>query len=238
MKIDQEKCVACENCLPYCPAEAIKAGEDRVKVDEELCFECGVCSRVEACPTDAFYEPDYVFEHPRSVRKAFSDPSVDHSETNMPGRGTEEVKTNDVTNRVEKGYVGIGLEMGRPSVGTTVKEVEKATKALAENGFSNFEECNPVFALMKNPETGEMKEDVLEERLLSAIIELDIPEDELEKCFKVVKEIADKIDTVFTMDLISCYDEDMKLRVEEMLDESSFEARPNAKINIGVGKAE
>ncbi|MGM0420478.1 MAG: 4Fe-4S binding protein [Bacillota bacterium] len=236
MKIDKEKCIACKNCYPYCPDNAILIKDGYLEIDEDLCFECGTCLRVEVCPTDAIYEPDYVYEFPRSVRKFFSDPSTNHAETNMPGRGTEEVKTNDVTNRTKKGFLGIGLEIGRPLVGTRLSEVEKVTKMLAENGFNSFEECNPVIGLMKDTNTGELKEEVLNERLLSAIIEFDIVEADLKKCLDLINKIAEDIDTVITIDLISCYDPGMELRIDEVVQESNFSIKPNAKVNIGVGR--
>ncbi len=236
MLIDKEKCIGCKNCYPYCPDEAIIIKEGYLKIDEDLCFECGTCLRVEVCPVDAIYEPEYVYEFPRSVRKFFSDPSTNHAETNMPGRGTEEVKTNDVTNRTKKGYLGIGLEIGRPLVGTRLREVEKVTKKLAENGFNSFEECNPVIGLMKDKSTGKLKEEVLNERLLSAIIEFDIVEDDLKRCLELINEISKEINTVITIDLISCYDPGMELRIDEVVQESNFSIKPNAKVNIGVGR--
>ena len=42
---------------------------------------------------------------PRIVRRAFSDPVVPHESTGVHGRGTEEVKTNDVSGRVKVGEV-------------------------------------------------------------------------------------------------------------------------------------
>ncbi len=59
----------------------------------------------DVCPTAAF-EPDKL-EWPRVVRRAFSDPRVPHESTGVHGRGTEEVKTNDVSGRVGAGEVGV-----------------------------------------------------------------------------------------------------------------------------------
>lgn len=236
MKIFENKCVGCGRCHPYCPGEAIYFIDGISKIDQDLCFECGTCLRSEVCPVDAIYEPDDIFDYPRSVRKFFSDPTTTHKETNMPGRGTEEVKTNDVTNRFVKGEVGVGLEVGRPTVGTKISEVQKITKALAEAGFNDFEDHNPVSGLMKDSEKGILKDEVLDERVLSAIVEFTIKEEELSRCLKVIDEIADNIDTVFTMDLITCYDKGMKIRIKEELAKYSFQPRPNAKINIGIGR--
>jgi len=236
MLIDQEKCVGCGRCQPFCPAHAIYFEGKKSKVDEDLCFECGTCLRVEICPVDAIYESEYVFEYPRSARKFFSDPTTSHKETGIPGRGTEEVKTNDVTNRYKKGEVGIGLEVGRPTVGTRFYEVEKITKELAKAGFNDFEECNPVSGLMEDTETGKLKDDVLNERVLSAIVEINVKEEDLERCLEVILDIAKKISTVFTVDLITLYEEGMKTRVDEVIAKSKFKTLKVAKINIGIGR--
>ena len=72
----------------------------------------------DVCPTAAF-EPDEL-AWPRVVRRAFSDPRVPHESTGVEGRGTEEVKTNDVSGRVKVGEVGFTIEFGRPGVGVCV----------------------------------------------------------------------------------------------------------------------
>jgi len=236
MQIDIEKCVGCGRCHPYCPDQAIYFEDGVSKIDEDLCFECGTCLRSEICPVEAIHEVDYAYIYPRSVRKFFSDPTTTHKETNMPGRGTEEVKTNDVTNRSKKGEVGIALEMGRPTVGTRFYEVEKLTMGLAKAGFNSFEECNPVSGLMENRITGKLKKEVLNERVLSAIVEFVCPENELERCLNVIHELSKQLDTVFTMGLITCYDPGMKIRIQETINKSKFTPRHNAKINIGIGR--
>ncbi|MBA7581069.1 4Fe-4S dicluster domain-containing protein [Candidatus Atribacteria bacterium 1244-E10-H5-B2] len=238
MLINKEKCISCKNCQPYCPANAIffTDKDDVVFIDQELCFECGTCLRVGICKVGAIYESPSVYEYPRSVRKFFSDPTTTHKETNMPGRGTEEVKTNDVTNRCKKGEVGVALEAGRPTVGTRLYEVEKITMGIAKAGFNNFEESNPVSGLMANPITGKFKKEVLNERVLSVIIEFICPENELERCLNVIHKLSKQIDTVFTMSLITCYEPGMKIRIQDIIDRSKFIPRNNAKINIGIGR--
>ncbi len=56
------------------------------------------------CPTDAIVPEELSW--PRVVRRAFSDPQVPHESTGIHGRGTAEVKTNDVTGRVKEGEAG------------------------------------------------------------------------------------------------------------------------------------
>ena len=50
VKIDKEKCTACETCVGACPVEAIKI-DGKAVVDEETCIDCGTC--VDECPEKA-----------------------------------------------------------------------------------------------------------------------------------------------------------------------------------------
>ena len=105
MVVDQELCIGCGRCVPYCPVRAISIVNKKAVIDQELCVECGTCGRknnIVKCPRNALHEREDVTKHPRSIRKFFSDPMATHVETKVPGRGTEEVKTNDVTGRVDK----------------------------------------------------------------------------------------------------------------------------------------
>ncbi|MCD6471611.1 4Fe-4S binding protein [Candidatus Aerophobetes bacterium] len=236
MLIDAEKCVGCGRCQPYCPAACIRFEEGRSVIDQNKCLECGVCLRVEVCPVDAIYESPNVFEFPRSARKFFGDPATTHAETGIPGRGTDEVKTNDVTKRYKPGEIGIALEMGRPSVGAWMEDIEKAIETLIEAGFTNFEERNPVFNLITNKKTGELKEELKKERVLSAILEFKIKRNQLSACLKTIKQIAKKIDTVFSLDLITCFEHNLEIPEREVIEKEGFSLRKNAKINLGLGR--
>ncbi len=48
--IDEEKCIACGNCVDRCPVDAITL-EDYAIVDREKCLGCGLCAR--DCPEEA-----------------------------------------------------------------------------------------------------------------------------------------------------------------------------------------
>ena len=67
--------------------------------------------------------------------------------------------------------VGIAIEMGRPGTGTRFYDVEKVAMAVAKVGV-HFEPHNPVTKLMIDETTGKMKDDVLNEKVLSAIVDL------------------------------------------------------------------
>lgn len=43
-------CIACGQCLPECPVDAIKEGDIYI-IDADKCIDCGQCNSV--CPVDA-----------------------------------------------------------------------------------------------------------------------------------------------------------------------------------------
>jgi len=238
MIIQREVCVGCGRCQPFCPAGAISFAGLKSEVDQDRCLECGTCLRVGVCPVGAIEEHPHVFDYPRAVRKFFSDPCAYHPSTGIAGRGTEESKTNDVTGRVGPSSVGLAIEVGRPTVGMKLSEVQKITRALARAGIKEIEANNPIHSMYADPETGDLKPELLGERVLSAIIELELPRDRLAYILSVVKEVAREVDSVFCLD---CY-----LRLEPGLvipaevagtiTAAGFTWRPNAKINLGLGR--
>ena len=158
-----------------------------MKIDLDECTDCGVCFRAKVCPVDAIV--DEVYTWPRSVRSAFSNPLVVHKETRVPGRGTEEVKTNEVTGQFKKGYVGVTAEMGRPGVGVRFRDVEKVAQALAKTQVV-FAPNNPVTHLMTDKTTGKINNDILNEKVTSAMIETTSPIGNLPNVIKVLKEVS------------------------------------------------
>ena len=237
MKINEETCIGCEDCHAYCPVEAIETAEgddDSIsRIDQELCVECGVCLRAEVCPTDAIYMPE--LEWPRLVREAFSNPKAEHRGSREMGRGTEEMKTNDVTGLFPHGVVGMALELGRPGVATSFTDVQTMAMALASQGVT-FATENPVTSLMPDPKTGELEPEILDERALSAIIEFIIPEDRLGEILATVMQASEKIDTVFALDLIRKLDKDAVSGMLNTVQSAGFSHRPNNKTNIGLGR--
>ena len=113
------------------------------------------------CPTDAIVPEELSW--PRVVRRAFSDPQVPHESTGIHGRGTAEVKTNDVTGRVKEGEAGFVIEFGRPGVGARFRDIERVTKALAELGVE-FESNNPVTSLMTDSARGLLRHEILQRK--------------------------------------------------------------------------
>lgn len=241
MHIDKEACTGCGKCLPYCPVDAIvrhrKNRETGAKAYSEVvadeCVECAVCFRSGACPEDAIREEELAW--PRSLRKAFSDPLHVHAGTDVPGRGTEEMKTNDVTGRFKDGYIGIGLEFGRPGTGTRLSQPEKAIKKLLALGVE-LEPQNPLTQLIENMETGDLKSEVRNEKVLSAIVECIIPIEKAPDVFAAVSEVAGEIDTVFSLDLIGKVAPDGELPLIDEIEKAGLGRSLNGKVNVGLGR--
>ncbi len=51
VRLDEEKCKGCTNCIKRCPTEAIRVRDGKARIIEERCIDCGECIRV--CPNHA-----------------------------------------------------------------------------------------------------------------------------------------------------------------------------------------
>jgi ferredoxin len=264
MKINPNKCVACGNCTYVCPMGAIYIDPEikRATINAKECVECYTCfhglsqehlnptmvrtmrkifqmmrlrfdPEPDVCPTAAF-EPDELV-WPRVVRRAFSDPRVPHESTGIEGRGTEEVKTNDISGRVKVGEVGFTIEFGRPGVGVWMSEIQTMCTALAEHGVS-FEKKNPITSLMSDVSKGQLREDVLGEKVLSAIVEIKTTIDRTEEIVRLVHDVEKKLDTVVALGVGTRCDADGEDRVvAPILERLGYELQ-RAKTNIGIGR--
>jgi NAD-dependent dihydropyrimidine dehydrogenase PreA subunit len=240
MRIDKHKCAGCGQCTEYCTLGNISScrrdkagGWLYYEIDEDECVDCGVCLRADVCQTGALFMPKY--EWPRTVRANFSDPLIEHPETKVAGRGTEEMKTNEVTGRIKRGYVGIACEMGRPAIGARFYDTQKVAMALAKLGVE-FEPQNPCTSLMADPKTGRFKTEVLNEKVLSAIIEMIVPIEKAGEVLKVIREVSSEIGCVFSAALISRFNPDGSIPVIPIMKSLDWPLSPNGKLNTGLGR--
>lgn len=264
MRISAERCVACGNCTYVCPMGAIYIDPviRRATIDRDECVECYTClngmsqehlnptlvralrrlfswfrlrfdPEPDVCPTAAF-EPEEL-TWPRVVRRAFSDPRVPHESTGVEGRGTEEVKTNDVSGRIQVGEVGFTIEFGRPGVGVRFFEIQEMTRALARAGV-HFERRNPVTTLMKDIATGDIREDILDEKILSAIVEIKVPVERTEEIIRLVWEVEKRVDTVVSLGVGTRCDERGEENVVAPILERLGYRLHRAKTNTGLGR--
>ena len=235
MKIDEDKCIGCLECVDYCPVNAIKEnGGDKAFIDEEECVECGCCLRVEVCEQEALWQPE--LQWPRILRAQFSDPCVKHtSGSGNSGRGTSEMKTNDVTGRYPLGSIGIAAELGRPGIGTRMDDIEKVAQAVLSLGVE-MEEENPTYNLFEDPAKGKLREDIRGEKVLSAILEFKTTEAKAPQVLKALERVAGEVDTVFSVDIASMLEPDGCTPAERVARKAGFEIRPNGKTNLGLGR--
>lgn len=233
MRINKELCINCGKCINRCPVSAIKKTEKIVQIDLEECVECGVCKRSRVCPKDAIYQQELLY--PRTIRSIMSDVLTVAVESQISGRGTEEMKTNEVTGRFKDGWVGIAVEVGRPGVATRMYDVEKVAMAVANEGVE-FEKQNPITSMMSNVKTGMFKEELLNERVLSAIIEFPVEIEKAERVLNRIIEVSKEIHSVFSLDICSKVAPDGTVPHVKLIEDMGLWISPNSKTNVGLGR--
>ena len=234
MYINEEKCLKCGQCIDYCPMGCISIRDGKVVIDLDECVECEVCRNSKVCPADALEMQ--ALEYPRILRNQFSNPLVTHPDTGVPGRGTEEMKTNDVTGRFKRGRAGVAIELGRPGTGTRLRDVQTIAMAVAPYATHGFEPHNPVTVLMENKSTGKLREDVLNEKTLSAIVELEINQKDIAQVLEAIKEASHKINTVCSVDLACKLEPDESCPAAILAEQVGFRLSLNGKTNVGLGR--
>ncbi len=234
MYIDNEACSNCARCMLTCPVGAIQVDRSvkHVIIDQEMCVECGVCYRSGLCEDNALVRPVLVW--PRTIRAALSDPLIVNPETRIPGRGTEEMKTNDVTGRYRQGYLGIAAEIGRPGTGASFIDIQKVSQALSRHGVE-FCQKNPITSMIINSE-GDLNPEVLGERVLSGIIEFDVALEKAPQVLETLRQVSQEIDTVFSLDVISLVEPDGSVPFFPILENCGITPSPNGKNNMGLGR--
>ena len=233
MKILEEKCKKCTDCLPYCPVGAIVVRDKKITIDQDSCVECGVCLRSEVCREGAFMREGLPW--PRVLRAEFSDPTIPHKKTDIGGRGTAEMKTNDVSGRIKRGEVGVAIELGRPGLGTRFADVEKFTREVARLKIP-LEEANPVSALVQDRGKGVFPPEILGEKVLSAIVEFKVPFNRVEEILELLRQVSAGLDTVASVSLIGRSDPNGRVPLEQLLVQKGVRFYPNGKVNIGLGR--
>jgi len=106
---------------------------------------------------------------------------------------------------------------------------------LARHGVE-FESKNPVTGLMEDPKTGKIKEDVLNEKVLSGIVECLYPIEKFEEIMTALKEVSKEIDTVFSCEVINRADPDGSYPLRKKLDAMGIPYYINGKQNVGLGR--
>lgn len=234
--INKEKCIGCKICQIYCTVDAIEFQSGKCYIDQEKCTECYVCLRQKVCPRDAI-EAIELENFYKQFQHVLSDPVENHGVTGVTGRGTEEVKTNDVSGRVKKGEVGVCIDMGRPGLGVYLRDAEKVAMALAQAGVELAPAHHtPLAALMPDLQTGKLVDECLNYHLLSVIVEGKCAESNLPTVMKALQQVEKEIETVFSLGLILRVDEKGENPTLACLDELGIPQPHRGKVNVGLGR--
>ncbi len=211
---------------------AILAEQRRVWIDPDECAECGVCTRSRICPKQAIHPGQLTW--PRTLRALFSNPLAKFKNTQVYGRGTEEMKTNDSQDTYPEGMIGVIIEVGRPVLGTRLSEAERVVKKFAAHGYS-ITDNNPVKSLIEDPAVGSLKREVLGERVVSCLLEFIVPETAAGHLMTILGELDDEIQTVFNVCLAVRADQEGAARLREVFG-ADIHSIPNVKVNLGMAR--
>jgi len=140
-----------------------------------------------------------------------------------------------VTGRIRKGEAGIVVELGRPGIGAHFRDVEKIAMTMARlEPF--FEPQNPVTQLIVDPRAGKMKEEVLDEKVMSAIIEMKVNLEKIPEILHALERAGREVDTVISVGVSSKCLPDGSAPHEEWVRKAGYSLSPNGKTNLGLGR--
>ena len=106
---------------------------------------------------------------------------------------------------------------------------------MAKAGVS-FEKKNPVTSLMSDVATGTLREDILGEKVMSAILEIKTTVDRTEEIILLVREVEKQLDTVVSIGVGTRCDENGDENVVAPILERLGYKLERAKTNIGLGR--
>jgi hypothetical protein len=147
------------------------------------------------------------------------------------------MKTNDVKGTFLPGEVGVGVELGRPGIGAYFRDVQTVAMTLmgADIGYEMAAE-NPVTHFMEDKSTGKLRDDILNEKATSAIIEGKCKLEKLPQALAALKEAAKKVESVFTVEVITKVTPEGEVPIKPVLDEMGIWYSLNSKNNVGIGE--
>src|SRR3972149_5111539 len=243
-EVNTDECVECSNCYRSLTSEGRNPIFVRAVRRLLGIFHLSYDAPLDVCPTGALSPPD--LKWPRFVRRAFSDPNAPRTSAQFDsnpeapfaafgGRGTGEIKSNDVTGRLWWGNVGFVIELGRPGLGARLRDFEKVTQVLAPLGII-FEPQNPLTSLIMDKSTGKMDPLVLDEKVLSAIIEIRTKEDQVIDVLTALRDVQTELDSVMSVGIAARCNPDGSVPYQKAVQEMGLSLSINGKCNVGLGR--
>jgi hypothetical protein len=107
--------------------------------------------------------------------------------------------------------------------------------ALARAGVL-FEKRNPITTMMSDVSTGTIREDIMNEKVLSAILEIKVPVERTEEIVRLVHDVEKKLDTVVALGVATRCESDGEERVVAPVLERLGYKLERAKTNTGLGR--
>jgi len=120
-------------------------------------------------------------------------------------------------------------------VGARFYQIQEMCWALAKAGVS-FEKKNPITSLMEDVPSGTLRQDILNEKILSAIVEIKVTVDRTEEIIRLVREVESQVDTVIAIGVgARCDENGDEDEVAPILERLGYKLE-RAKTNIGLGR--
>jgi NAD-dependent dihydropyrimidine dehydrogenase PreA subunit len=235
MQIDKDKCVGCLLCHPYCTVGAISTvawnGKTKSEVDRDQCVECGACIRSEICASGAMAFPE--LEWPRKVRAQFGNPYF-HPKLIEGAPPAPELKINDLTGLIQPGTTEVVVEVGRPGISTSFRDVQTVCHAMVKAGV-RLHAGTAVATIMDDLQSGTLRQDVIAERALNVLIHGSVADSRLQSTLDALREAAGDIDTVFSLSLAQRRSAD-PAALQAAASSAGFRIMPHTKTNVGLGR--
>jgi hypothetical protein len=100
----------------------------------------------------------------------------------------------------------------------------------------DFERKNPVTSLMSDETTGSIREDILGEKVLSAIVEIKVASGRMDEIIDIVHAVEKDLATVIAIGVgARCSDDGEEDTIAPMLERSGYRL-DRAKTNAGYGR--
>src|SRR5438067_8118026 len=135
---------------------------------------------------------------------------------------------------VKEGMAEFVVELGGPGIGARFRDIDRVTRALAELGVE-FESNNPVASLMLDPSRGVIRPEILDEKVLSAIVEIKTRLEDVPSVLKRIKELSREVGTVVSLGVSTRCGNAGEDRLSEILEREGYPTY-RGKTNLGLGR--